>query len=107
MRIFLKIENLDILTLFSIAWRVDRIELRNSWLEINFKSSQEIDIEYLGWARMLISKLDPTINLLIEREKKSIRKKFNAYNLVIVDRNLLFAKNKRVNREIKLLLIAI
>jgi len=29
MRIFLKIENLDILTLFSIAWRVDRVESRN------------------------------------------------------------------------------
>ncbi len=29
MRIFLKIKNLDILTSFSIAWRVDRVELRN------------------------------------------------------------------------------
>ncbi len=29
MRIFFKIENLDILTSFSIAWRVDRVELRN------------------------------------------------------------------------------
>jgi len=29
MRIFLKIENLGILTLFSIAWRVDRVESRN------------------------------------------------------------------------------
>jgi len=29
MRIFLKIENLGILTLFSIAWRVDRVKLRN------------------------------------------------------------------------------
>jgi hypothetical protein len=29
MRIFLKIENLGILTSFSIAWRVDRVELRN------------------------------------------------------------------------------
>jgi hypothetical protein len=29
MRIFLKIKNLGILTLFSIAWRVDRVELRN------------------------------------------------------------------------------
>ncbi len=33
MRIFLKIENLDILTSFSIAWRVDRVELRNRWFE--------------------------------------------------------------------------
>jgi len=29
LRIFLKIENLNILTLFSIAWRVDRVESRN------------------------------------------------------------------------------
>jgi hypothetical protein len=29
MRIFLKIENLDILTSFSIAWRVNRVESRN------------------------------------------------------------------------------
>jgi len=29
MRIFLKIENLGILTSFSIAWRVDRVKLRN------------------------------------------------------------------------------
>jgi len=29
MRIFLKIENLDILTSFSIAWRVDRVRLKN------------------------------------------------------------------------------
>ncbi len=33
MRIFLKIENLGILTSFSIAWRVDWIELKNRWLE--------------------------------------------------------------------------
>jgi hypothetical protein len=31
MRIFLKLENLGILTSFSIAWRVDRIELKNRW----------------------------------------------------------------------------
>jgi hypothetical protein len=29
MRIFLKIENLGILTSFSIAWRVDQVKLRN------------------------------------------------------------------------------
>jgi hypothetical protein len=29
MRIFFKIENLGILTSFSIAWRVDRVESRN------------------------------------------------------------------------------
>jgi len=48
MRIFLKIENLDILTSFSIAWRVDRIELRNRWSKIDSKLNQEIDIKYLG-----------------------------------------------------------
>ncbi len=31
MRIFLKIENLGILTSFSIAWRVDRVESKNRW----------------------------------------------------------------------------
>ncbi len=31
MRIFLKIENLGILTSFSIAWRVDRAKSRNRW----------------------------------------------------------------------------
>jgi hypothetical protein len=29
MQIFLKIENLDILTSFSIAWRVDRVKSKN------------------------------------------------------------------------------
>jgi hypothetical protein len=46
-RIFLKIENLDILTSFSIAWRVDRVESKNRWSKINFESSQEINIKYL------------------------------------------------------------
>jgi hypothetical protein len=64
MRIFLKIENLGILMSFSIAWRVDRVESRNRWLEVNFELSQEIDIEYLGRVRMLISKSSPTISLI-------------------------------------------
>jgi len=44
---------------------------------------------------------------LIEREEYSIRRKSNAYNLVVVDGNPLIARNKRVNRETKLLSIAI
>jgi len=64
MRIFLKIENLGILTLFSIAWRVDWVELKNRWPRVDSKSSQEIDIEYLGRARMLISKSSSTISLI-------------------------------------------
>jgi len=44
---------------------------------------------------------------LVKREKYFIRKKFNAYNLIIVDKNLLFARNKKVNKETKLLLITI
>ncbi len=44
---------------------------------------------------------------LVERNKYFIRKKSNAYNLVIVDKNLLFDKNKKVNKETKLLSIAI
>jgi len=66
MRIFLKIKNLGILTLFSIAWRVDQIELRNRWPKIDFKSSQEINIKYLGRARMLISKFNSTISLDVQ-----------------------------------------
>jgi len=65
MRIFLKIENLGILTSFSIAWRVDRVESKNRWPKINFKSSQEIDIKYSSWARMLISKPSLAISLIL------------------------------------------
>ena len=43
----------------------------------------------------------------VKREKYFIRKKSNAYNLIIVNKNLLFAKNKKVNKETKLLSIAI
>ncbi len=45
--------------------------------------------------------------VFVKREKYFIRKKFNAYNLVIVDKNSLFDENKRVNKETKLLSIAI
>ena len=47
------------------------------------------------------------IKALVKRKKYFIRKKSNVYNLVIVDKNLLFDKNERVNRETKLLLITI
>jgi len=47
------------------------------------------------------------IRALVERKKYSTRKKLNAYNLVIVDKNSLLARNERINRETKLLLIAI
>jgi len=47
------------------------------------------------------------IKAFVKREEYSIRKKLNAYNLVIVDKNSLFAKNKKVNKETKLLSIAI
>ncbi len=47
------------------------------------------------------------IKALIKREKYFIRKKFNAYNLVIIDENLLLDKNKRINKETKLLSITI
>ncbi len=43
----------------------------------------------------------------VKREKYFIQKKFDAYNLVIIDKNLLFARNKKVNKETKLLSIAI
>jgi len=47
------------------------------------------------------------IKAIVKREEYSIRKKSNAYNLVIINKNLLFARNKRVNKETKLLSIAI
>jgi len=43
----------------------------------------------------------------VERKGYSTRRKPNAYNLVIVDRNSLLAKNERVNKETKSLSIAI
>ncbi len=44
---------------------------------------------------------------LVKRKEYFIRKKSNAYNLVIVDGNLLLDENERVNKETKLLSIAI
>jgi predicted ribosome-associated RNA-binding protein Tma20 len=44
---------------------------------------------------------------LVERKEYSTQKKPNAYNLIIVDGNPLFIENKRVNKETKLLSIAI
>ncbi len=44
---------------------------------------------------------------LVKRKRYSTRKKSNAYNLIIVDKNLLFDKNERMNKETKLLSIAI
>ncbi len=47
------------------------------------------------------------IRALIKREEYFTQKKFNAYNLVIVDKNLLFVENKRENKETKILSITI
>ncbi len=47
------------------------------------------------------------IKALIKRKEYFIQKKLNAYNLVIIDKNSLFARNERVNKETKLLSIAI
>jgi len=44
---------------------------------------------------------------LVKREEYLIRKKSNAYNLIIVDRNPLLNENERVNKETKSLSIAI
>ncbi len=48
-----------------------------------------------------------TTRALVKRKEYFIRKKLNAYNLVIVDKNSLLAKNEKVNKETKLLSIAI
>jgi hypothetical protein len=47
------------------------------------------------------------IKALVKRERYSTRKKFNAYNLIIVDRNLLLNENEKVDKKTKLLSIAI
>jgi len=44
---------------------------------------------------------------LVERKEYITRKKSNAYNLIIVDENSLLNKNEKVNKETKLLSIAI
>jgi len=44
---------------------------------------------------------------LIERKEYFIRKKSNAYNLIIVNENSLFARNERMSKKTKLLSIAI
>jgi len=44
---------------------------------------------------------------LVKKKEYFIRKKSNVYNLVIVDENSLFDENERVNKETKLLSIAI
>ncbi len=47
------------------------------------------------------------IKALVERKEYFTQKKSNAYNLVIVDRNSLLARNEKVNKETKSLSIAI
>jgi len=47
------------------------------------------------------------IKALIKREEYSTQKKSNAYNLIVVDENLLLNENEKVNKETKSLSIAI
>ncbi len=47
------------------------------------------------------------IKAFIKREEYFTQKKFNAYNLIIVDENSLFNENERVNKETKSLSITI
>jgi hypothetical protein len=47
------------------------------------------------------------IRAFVERKEYSTRKKSNAYNLIIVDENLLLNENERVNKETKSLSIVI
>jgi len=47
------------------------------------------------------------IKAFVKRKEYFTQKKLNAYNLIIVDRNSLFDKNEKVNKETKLLSIAI
>jgi len=47
------------------------------------------------------------IKAFIKRKEYFIRKKSNAYNLIFVNKNSLFAKNEKVNKETKILSITI
>ncbi len=47
------------------------------------------------------------IRALVKKKDYSTQKKPDAYNLIIVDKNSLLNKNEKVNKETKLLLIAI
>ena len=47
------------------------------------------------------------IKAFVKKKEYFIWKKLNAYKLMIVNENLLFVENKKVNKETKLLLIAI
>ena len=42
---------------------------------------------------------------LFNNKKFSILKKKNIYNLIVIDRNMLLTKNKKLNKERKLLLV--
>ncbi len=43
----------------------------------------------------------------VKKKEYSTQKKFDAYNLIVVDENPLLDKNKKVNKKTKLLSIAI
>jgi len=47
------------------------------------------------------------IRALVKKKEYFTQKKSNAYNLIIVDENSLFDENEKVNKETKLLSIAI
>ncbi len=47
------------------------------------------------------------IKAFVKRKEYFIQKKFDAYNLIIINGNLLFDENEKVNKETKLLLVAI
>ncbi len=90
MRFFFKIENLGILTSFSIAWRVDRVGSRNRWLEVDFELGQEVDTKYSGRARMLIPKPGPAISLATREHAQLIKISLDLENVsqIILDLRL-------------------
>ncbi len=63
--------------------------------------------------RQLIAMIDSSATnnfmtkALVKRKKYSTQKKFDAYNLVVVDENPLLNENEKVNKETKPLSIAI
>ena len=42
---------------------------------------------------------------IINKKRFSIRIKKNVYNLIVINKNLILSKNKKVNKKIELLLI--
>jgi len=73
--------------------------------QVDFKLSQEIDIKYLGRARMLISKLDLAISLANTLAKSKLFLLTITNKRILSKKNIIEKKfkNKKINRQIILI----